>query len=211
MQRIEPNLGLRPGMTWDDVRADLQRTAKAFTYGKEAWERYWARRTTDGELVWGPDPDLTCLGQAQARDVHKAWRTALRQPDAQGRAPERVPDPAMIPPLPQVLCSSPLRRSLHTLFLTWRGLLPQRPPQPVHVREHLREVIGKNTCDQRSTKSEILECPNRETDDAMRTRIHHALEDIWQHEAKEATGTHITTAYPSIQPYVSWGCHAPDL
>lgn len=98
------------------------------------------------------------MGQAQARDVHKAWRTALGLSDAQGRAPERVPNPAMIPPLPQVLCSSPLRRSLHTLFLTWRGLLPQRPPQPVHVREHLREVIGKNTCDQRSTKSEILEC-----------------------------------------------------
>lgn len=62
----------------------------------------------------------------------------------------------MIPPIPQVLCSSPLRRCLHTLCLTWRGLLPQRPPQTIHVRENLREVIGKNTCDQRSTKSEIL-------------------------------------------------------
>lgn len=27
----------------------------------------------------------------------------------------------------------------------------------MHVREHWREVIGKNTCDQRSTKSDILE------------------------------------------------------
>lgn len=108
-------------------------------------------------MVWGPDPDLTCLGEAQAREVHQAWRAALGLADGAGRAPEPAPKPAMRPPLPQVLCSSPLRRSLHTLCLTWRGLLPLRPPQPVHVREHWREVIGKNTCDQRSTKSDILE------------------------------------------------------
>ncbi|WFD26228.1 hypothetical protein MNAN1_001205 [Malassezia nana] len=212
MQRIEPNMGLRPGMTWDDVRADLKRTDKVYTYGKEAWERYWARRTTDGDLVWGPDPDLTSLGQEQAREVHEAWRIALGQPDAHGRAPEPTPTPAMIPPIPQVLCSSPLRRCHHTLCLTWRGLLPQRPPQTIHVRENLREVIGKNTCDQRSTKSEILASvqqdvftilfddtftehdhlwtPTRETDDAMRTRIHLALEAVWQNEARDATGTY---------------------
>lgn len=34
---------------------------------------YWSKLTTDGDIVWGPDPLLTALGVVQAQEAAKAW------------------------------------------------------------------------------------------------------------------------------------------
>ncbi|KAF8559457.1 hypothetical protein OG21DRAFT_1480798 [Imleria badia] len=35
-------------------------------------------RNGDGDIVWGPDPRLTELGEQQARNAHLAWKEELR-------------------------------------------------------------------------------------------------------------------------------------
>ncbi|WFC94901.1 hypothetical protein MBRA1_001539 [Malassezia brasiliensis] len=140
-------------------------------------------------MTWGPDPALTPLGRAQAVKVHEAWREALDGPDP--------------PPVPTVLCSSPLQRSLDTAALTWNAI--DSAPSTLYIYEDLREVCGKNTCDQRRTRSQIAETapmhvvfadrfveademwtPARESDDAMRMRVHCALESIWEGVGRDA-------------------------
>lgn len=95
-------------------------------------------------------------------------------------------------PMPTALYSSPFTRTLQTLHIEWDGLLPEKP---VLVIEGLRETIGKNTCDMRSTRSciqkrfpnvtldieeeDTLWTPERETADAMRARVHSAMDRIW--------------------------------
>lgn len=60
-------------------------------------------------------------------------------------------------PVPQVLYSSPMRRSALTLQITWDKYITQRGSGRLipQVREALRESIGLHTCDQRSEKSVI--------------------------------------------------------
>ena len=153
-------------------------------YGKVAWEGHWAKLYGDGTLTWGPDPKLTEHGVMQAQQVHAAL---LERGDSL--------------PRPSAFYSSPFTRALHTLHIEWDGLLPERP---VLVMEELRETIGKNTCDMRSTRSCIHErfpnvaldieeedtlwSPVRETNDAMRVRIHMAMERIWVDASKDQGG-----------------------
>ena len=110
-------------------------------YGKQAWEDVWAKKNGDDTYEWGPDPLLTLLGMKQAQHVHDTWTSFLQLPAS------------LHPPLPELVCSSPLRRSLSTLCISWQGILAHETK--VHIREHLREVIGKNTCDQRVTRTDL--------------------------------------------------------
>lgn len=177
----------------------------------------YAKRTGNEDYEWGPDPELTLLGQQQAQDVHDAFNKM------------RNDTLAMCPPLPQVLCSSPLRRSLATACITWRDIMPCGTP--IHVREAWREIIGKNTCDQRKSRSHMLGyvkpypfpvelhdpfseedslwTPERESHDAMRDRVYSALEQVWENEAHDAQGTlrHLR----SCEHYVSQRCDAAHL
>lgn len=112
-------------------------------YGSQDWEAHYARHTGNGAMVWGPDPQLTPLGEEQARAMHALWMATRASADP--------------PPLPAQLFSSPLQRSLHTACLTWAGV----PGAPRHVRvlDALREVCGKNTCDQRRSRAALLRTP----------------------------------------------------
>ncbi|KAI5478262.1 phosphoglycerate mutase family protein [Pseudohyphozyma bogoriensis] len=107
------------------------------TYGTPAWNCYWSLQTTDGNITWGPDATLTPTGVAQA----EAARDAFANETSQGM------------PVPQILYSSPFRRSASTLEITWPSLIAKgmRP----FIRESFRESIGLHTCDQRSNKSVI--------------------------------------------------------
>lgn len=92
--------------------------------------------TGDGEITWGPDPELTPLGEGQARSVNAAWHHQL----------ERASQGQDAAPLPTRLFSSPFKRSCKTLELTFQGiLLPPSPqksvPSPL-IKEDLREQYG---------------------------------------------------------------------
>ncbi|KAM0793388.1 hypothetical protein ACM66B_000841 [Microbotryomycetes sp. NB124-2] len=109
-------------------------------YGTPAWNEYWSRLETDGEITWGPDPELTPLGVSQAKANNAAWKRRIEQGA----------------PLPQTLYSSPLSRSAKTLELTWGDILIEKYGVRPLVKERLRETIGLHTCDKRSDRS-ILE------------------------------------------------------
>ncbi|KAJ7577526.1 histidine phosphatase superfamily [Mycena floridula] len=104
-------------------------------YGTKAWDEYWAMLDTDGELIWGPDPLLTALGESQARAVNTVWKTEVQD--------------GM--PLPEKLYCSPLTRAMHTNQLTFEGLDVGKTV----VLENCREDIGDHTCDKRRSKSYI--------------------------------------------------------
>jgi len=105
-------------------------------YGEE-WTNYWARRNGDGELVWGPDPELTALGIEQAEDAHRAWKTELEYGI----------------PLPEKLYCSPLSRAIKTNQVTFRGLV--YPELKTTIVENIRERNGISTCNERRKMSEI--------------------------------------------------------
>jgi len=111
-------------------------------YGTPEWNRHWSIVNGDGKLIWGPDPKLTELGISQAKAAHDAWIDEIK---------------AGIP-LPESLYSSPLSRSVHTAQITFEGILlnvaEDKLKQPL-IKEKLREVIGKHTCDKRNTRSYI--------------------------------------------------------
>lgn len=71
-------------------------------------------------MVQGPDPLLTTKGEDQVARTREAWEREIE---------------AGIP-LPQVLYSSPLRRAIDTLELTWNGIsqLPKDTPRKVSSR-----------------------------------------------------------------------------
>ncbi|KAI9574307.1 histidine phosphatase superfamily [Boletus coccyginus] len=97
----------------------------------------WTRLNGDGELVWGPDPELTELGIEQAKNAHQAWKTELEYSI----------------PLPEKLYSSPMRRAIKTNQVTFEGLL--RPDLKTTIVENIREKNCVSTCDKRRKKSEI--------------------------------------------------------
>ncbi|KAF8064321.1 histidine phosphatase superfamily [Lyophyllum atratum] len=107
-------------------------------YGTQAWDDYWSKLNGDGELVWGPDPELTTLGKGQAVDAHDAWEAEL----------------AFGIPLPQKLYSSPMTRALKTCEVTFNGLLSDENRRPT-VLENCREENGVHTCDKRRSRSYI--------------------------------------------------------
>lgn len=86
------------------------------------------------------DAELTPLGRSQALAQHAHWRVAL----------------GLGAPAPQRYLVSPLRRCCETARLTFAGLtLPaDRPFRPL-IKELLRERLHMNTCDKRSTRTEI--------------------------------------------------------
>ncbi|KAG7195002.1 uncharacterized protein KQ657_004114 [Scheffersomyces spartinae] len=103
-------------------------------YGLEQWHAKWHCLGTDGEVTYGPDAMLTELGMNQAKENHQAWKKEL----------------ALGAPIPDAFYVSPLQRSSWTLQMTWDGLRPQEK-QPI-VTENLRETLGVNLCDKRSTR-----------------------------------------------------------
>ncbi|KZS91549.1 phosphoglycerate mutase-like protein [Sistotremastrum niveocremeum HHB9708] len=148
-------------------------------YGPETWNGPLARVNGDGEIVWGPDPLLTPVGESQAKALNEAWKAAV----ASGmHTPERW------------YCS-PMRRTASTLELTFDSLLPP------HIRpkfiENLREHHGVHTCDKRISRTELgslfpnFEFPDpfseedilwdpdhRETEEELRTRLSKAIEEV---------------------------------
>lgn len=161
---LAPNFGLRPNKKWKHLLSELQRLNASATqgeqyklifagrhgegnhnvaeekYGTQAWDDKWALLNGDGELVWGPDPDLTPLGVSQAQLINDQWKKLLSSSN-------KNDDP---PPLPTKLFVSPMTRAMVTLQTTFDGILlgTDSPLQP-HVRELWREVIGTHTCDTR--------------------------------------------------------------
>ncbi|CCE83008.1 Piso0_002781 [Millerozyma farinosa CBS 7064] len=108
-------------------------------YGLEQWDTHWNVLSTDGEIVWAPDPMLTDLGISQAKENHRLWETEIQKGA----------------PIPSKFYVSPLQRSCHTLLYTW----DQLKPESVHpiVTEILREKVTGNLCDKRSPRAVIKE------------------------------------------------------
>lgn len=106
-------------------------------YPKQEWMDKWRFLGTDGDIVWGPDPDLTELGWNQALENQKFWLQQL----SRGA------------PTPTKFYVSPLSRSIKTLELTWTDCGAQIPA-PV-VAENLRETIGVHLCHKRLPRSQI--------------------------------------------------------
>ncbi|KAI0042679.1 hypothetical protein FA95DRAFT_1499809, partial [Auriscalpium vulgare] len=100
--------------------------------------RKWSLLEGDGESTWGPDPNLTPLGEAQARNANTAWRLEL---------PHKVP-------IPERFYVSPMKRAFRTYQLTFDGVLPEPRPTPI-ILENVREEYGEHTCDKRRTRTEI--------------------------------------------------------
>ncbi|KAF7357196.1 F-box domain-containing protein [Mycena sanguinolenta] len=106
-------------------------------YGTKAWDDYWAMLNGDGELTWGPDPELTALGLAQATVASNMWKSELR--DAQI-------------PRPDSFFCSPLTRAMQTAVTTFWGTFND---VRILVVENCREEHGEHTCDKRSTRTQI--------------------------------------------------------
>lgn len=107
-------------------------------YGNDAWNEYWSKINGDGEIVWGPDPELTELGQNQAKENYKQWQIELHDGCR----------------LPTKWFVSPLSRSIDTLTITWEKITKLKEAHPL-IKENIRETIGVHTCDKRSTRSII--------------------------------------------------------
>ncbi|KAF8649011.1 hypothetical protein AX16_006125 [Volvariella volvacea WC 439] len=125
----------RHGQGWHNVAESK--------YGTKAWDNHWSKLNGDGELTWGPDPELTPLGEDQARDVAKMWKAELA-----------LPDPI---PIPSKFYSSPFTRAMRTCQITFEQVVPDATRDWVEVSENCREENGVHTCDKRRTRSYILE------------------------------------------------------
>jgi len=86
-------------------------------------------------LTWGPDPELTKLGVAQAEAVQKCWRT-------------QAPLGAPISKEEMKWYVSPLTRTAQTMLHSWGDMLADTP----EVWEDWREVYGSHTCDKRRSR-----------------------------------------------------------
>ncbi|KIK40093.1 hypothetical protein CY34DRAFT_286866 [Suillus luteus UH-Slu-Lm8-n1] len=106
-------------------------------YGTKEWNNYWSKENGDGELIWGPDPELTPLGKDQAKAAHDAWKQECE----------------FDIPLPEKLYSSPLTRAIHTNKITFDSIIPKS--QRTMIIENLRETNGVHTCDKRRTRTYI--------------------------------------------------------
>ncbi|KAH0840201.1 hypothetical protein J3R83DRAFT_1202 [Lanmaoa asiatica] len=88
----------------------------------KAWCEYWAKLNGDGEIVWGPDPQLTPLGVQQAQEAHDAWEREHR----------------FGIPLPEKLYTSPLTRAIRTNQMTFDDTLLPSGPKTIIVEVNLR-------------------------------------------------------------------------
>ncbi|KIP07162.1 hypothetical protein PHLGIDRAFT_35565 [Phlebiopsis gigantea 11061_1 CR5-6] len=105
-------------------------------YGMEAWDAHWSKLNGDDELVWGPDSQLTALGETQADEAHAAWKAEL---------PFGVP-------VPEKCFASPHKRALDTWKRTFAASSPilREEHRRVLILESCREEYGIHTCDIRS-------------------------------------------------------------
>ncbi|TFK48860.1 phosphoglycerate mutase-like protein [Heliocybe sulcata] len=106
---------------------------KALWLGRhgEGWHNvaeanHWSKLNGDGEITWGPDPELTPLGHTQARAASALFSTETSLP------------------LPATLYASPMTRALQTLYDTFG-----HDGRKVYVMENAREHYGEHTCDKR--------------------------------------------------------------
>ncbi|KAG1868109.1 phosphoglycerate mutase [Suillus tomentosus] len=155
-------------------------------YGTEKWNSYWSKKNGDGELIWGPDPELTTLGQEQAKAAHNAWKQ------------ERKFDI----PLPGKLYCSPLTRAIHTNKITFDSIIPES--QRTMIIENLRETHGVHTCDKRRTRTyiertfpdfdieeelveedELWDSQVRETHDEIDVRMRGVLDMIFDNDQEQ--------------------------
>ncbi|KAG1792115.1 phosphoglycerate mutase [Suillus subaureus] len=104
---------------------------------RKEWNNYWSKENGDGELIWGPDPELTTLGKDQAKAVHDAWKQERK----------------FGIPIPEKLYCSPLTRAIHTNKISFDSIIPQS--QRTMIIENLRETTGVHTCDKRRTRTYI--------------------------------------------------------
>lgn len=139
-------------------------------YLKQAWTEKWRFLGSDGEIVWGPDPELTSRGHEQAAENRTFWLQQL------GRGA----------PIPTKFYVSPLSRSINTLELTWKD---QRGELPVPVvKENLRETIGLHLCHKRLLRSEIaakfpwleFEPGFTESDELFEAKYRNQKEQLWE-------------------------------
>lgn len=107
-------------------------------YGPEQWRAKWHSLGTDGDIVYGPDPELTEIGINQGKENNQIWAQQIKNGC----------------PVPSKYFVSPLQRSCMTLLLTMKGLMPSNTN--VLIVEKIREIIGYHLCNKRSTKTEIL-------------------------------------------------------
>lgn len=109
------------------------------------WDAHWTFENTDGNLVWGPDPYLTGLGESQAAAVYQAW---LRE--FQYGAP--------ITSNEMKWYVSPMTRACQTMVGSFGRFLPGvegREGVAPEIWEDWREVYGSHTCDKRSPKVSV--------------------------------------------------------
>ncbi|KDQ22254.1 hypothetical protein PLEOSDRAFT_62372 [Pleurotus ostreatus PC15] len=106
-------------------------------YGTPAWDAHWSKLDGDGEIVWGPDAELTPLGISQAQTAHNAFATEF----ASGL---RIPDATYV---------SPLSRALRTFEITFDGLSDRRGKAESRKRP---EQYGVHTCDLRRSRTFIF-------------------------------------------------------
>ncbi|KAF8961574.1 histidine phosphatase superfamily [Flammula alnicola] len=92
----------------------------------------------DGEIKWGPDPQLTPIGIEQAHTIQRAWMEEA----ATGLSP------------PHKRYCSPLSRALDTCDIMLNKVFSEHP-HPMLILENFREENGVHTCDKRRTRSYI--------------------------------------------------------
>ncbi|KAJ3752081.1 histidine phosphatase superfamily [Lentinula raphanica] len=107
-------------------------------YGTLAWDEYWSKLDGDGEIIWGPDPELTSLGEEQAQLVNTAWKSEAKH----GLS------------VPSSRYCSPLTRAMKTCLITFDGV-PSGAEHPAVILENCREEYGEHTCDKRHTRTWI--------------------------------------------------------
>ncbi|KAJ7220880.1 histidine phosphatase superfamily [Mycena pura] len=130
-------------------------------YGSKAWDDYWAMLNGDGEITWGPDPELTALGNDQAAAAHALWTEEC----AAGIH------------LPERLYCSPMTRAMQTNAITFAGLLSSRTV----VLENCREEYGQHTCDRRRTRTYIRTAfPQFDIEDGLEEE-----DTLWTAETRE--------------------------
>jgi len=165
-------------------------------YGEEAWWKKWYKESTDGELTWAPDPDLTPLGIQQANEANTLWKLELKAGA----------------PVPEKLYCSPMTRALRTCFLTFQDILDDS--KKVLVVESARETCGQTPCDKRYPLSSIRSAfpsfnvephfseedvlgaaAERETPEEMTKRVRGFLDRVFEHDAE---------TYISITTHGGW-------
>ncbi|WRT65747.1 uncharacterized protein IL334_002695 [Kwoniella shivajii] len=167
----------------------------ASKYGVDPWEDKWTFLNGDGEITWGPDPELTPLGVNQARAIQKCWK-------------EQIPFNPPITEKEMKWFVSPLTRTGQTMLESWGDLLVGTP----EVWEDWREIYGSHTCDKRSTKSyiqkrfptfniedgfaeedELWTPDDRETDAHMQMRAQRAMDRLFGENGSGETFISVTS------------------